>query len=140
MVRLGKINIYDRLAFLERIIDGLEPARNLTFSDLYERWKQANFFKQVSDLGFVRVSYNNSSFQDFIPDALNGNRHQALALSCFLSSIYANETVIVECPHEKGDIFQAVFTRENSNEISYRNNSGIIVRFTFDNNRASQFL
>jgi hypothetical protein len=140
MVRLGKINVYDRLAFLERIIDGLEPARNLAFSDLYERWKQATFFKQVSDLGFVRVSYNNSPFQDFIPDVLNGNRHQALALSCFLGSIYANETVIVECPHEQGGIFQAVFTRESSNEISYRNNSGIIVRFTFDGNRTSQFL
>ena len=136
----NRIDIYQRLAFLERIIDGLEPARTLSFNDLYERWQRAQFFKQLAELGFVQVSYNGSPIMDFTPSEEAGNRHQALALSCFLGSIYADTNAIVSSPHERGDIFSAYFTRVSNNSIEYVNDYGSKVIFTFDSSRPSQFL
>ena len=133
------IDIYQRLAFLERICDGLEPARNLSFNDLYSRWQQARFFKQLAELGFIQVSYDGAAPIDFEPSEENGNRHQALALSCFVSSIYADSTTTVSCPHERGDIFTAAFTRISNNSIEYLNDYGSRVRFTFNSTKPSQF-
>jgi hypothetical protein len=138
--QIPQIDVYQRLAFLERIIDGLEPASSLSFNDLYERWQRAQFFKQLAELGFLQVSYNNNEIIDFEPSESFGNRHQALALSCFLSSVYANSCAVVSSPHECGNIFTATFTRVSSSCIEYVNDYGSRVRFTFDSSRPSQFI
>jgi hypothetical protein len=132
------IDIYQRIAYLERIVDGLEPARTLSFNDLYERWQLAKFFKQLADLGYIQVRYNDGEVMDFIPSEAAGNRHQALALSCFVSSIYANENANVSAPHERGNIFSACFTRVSSNCIEYVNDYGTTARFVFDSSKQSQ--
>lgn len=134
-----RINVYERLAFLERICDGLKSARKLSFNELYIRWEKANFFKELVELGFVQVSYDNGEAIDFEPCVEYGNRHQALALSCFVSSIYANSSAIVSCPHEHGDIFTAMFNRISNNCIEYVNDYGSRVRFTFNSSKLSQF-
>jgi hypothetical protein len=137
---LNRLDIYQRLAFLERICDGLEPARNLSFTDLYDRWKSSQFFKQLAELGFIQVSYNGEELIDFEPSEENGNRHQALALSCFVSSIYANSNAKVLSLHERCGIFTATFIRISSNSIEYVNDYGSNVRFIFDSSRPSQFI
>jgi hypothetical protein len=133
------IKAYDRLAFLERVIDGLKPARELAFAELYDRWVRANFFEQLRELGFVTVSYASGPFKDFIPAAEDANRHQAIGLSLFISSIYANSDSMVEVPHELGRMFTATFTRISPSSVSYVNDAGTIVRFSFDSNKKSQF-
>lgn len=134
----NRIDIFGRLAYLERICDGIVPARSLCFNDLYERWQLAKFFKQLVELGFIQVSYNGKESIKFEPSEVNGNRHQALALSCFVSSIYADTNAKVSCPHERGDIFTAVFNRISKNCIEYVNDYGSTVRFTFDPSKPSQ--
>ena len=134
----NRVNIYQRLAFIERICDGLEPARNISFNDLYARWQRAQFFKQLAELGFIKVSYNGKELIDFEPSQANENRHQVLALSCFVSSIYADTNAMVLSPHERGDIFTATFTRISNNCIEYVNDYGSKVQFTFDATRPSQ--
>jgi hypothetical protein len=133
------ITVFNRLAFIERIIDGLKPASELSFDELYQRWIQADFFKELALLGHVSVSYNNGPEVSFKPGAEDANRHQALALSCFVSSVYADTNSIVESPHELGNIFTATFSRSNENCICYVNEYGTVVRFTFDKNQKSQF-
>lgn len=135
----NRLDIYQRLAYLERICDGLEPARNLSFNDLYERWQLAQFFKQLAELGFVQVCYNGKDFIDFAPSEDTGNRHQALALSCFVSSIYSDENAMVSALHERGGEFTACFTRLSTNSIEYVNDYGSRVQFRFDSSRPSQF-
>ena len=138
------INIYQRLAFLEHICDGLcnsfVPAHNLSFNNLYSRWQQVKFFKQLAELGFIQVSYDGAEPIDFEPSEEKGNRHQALALSCFVSSNYADSTTMVSCPHERGDIFTATFTRISGDCIEYVNDYGSRVRFTFNSSKPSQFI
>ncbi len=136
----NQINVYGRFAFLERIIDGLESPRNLSFNDLYELWKNVGFFAELAELGFVQVSYNEGPKIDFQPSAKDYNRHQALALSCFVASIYANSSAEVSSPHERGATFTATFTRVSSDCIEYVNAYGVKVQFTFDPTKPSQFL
>lgn len=135
-----RIDIYQRLAFLERICDGLKPAHELSFDDLYKRWQDAKFFKQLAELGFVQVSYNGAEPIDFVPSAANGNRHQALALSCFVSSTYADSKAMVSSSHERGGFFNAIFTRISNDSIEYVNENGNKVQFTFDSSKPSQFI
>ena len=132
------ITVYDRLAFLERIMDGLQPARELSFADLYQRWTAADFFKQLQQLGHITVSYNGSAAIDFVPSTENANRHQALALSTFLASRYADSDSVVESPQEIDGIFKATFTREEANTVHYVNEYGTSVRFFFDASRPCQ--
>lgn len=136
----NRINIYQRLAFLERICDGLDSARNLCFNDLYVRWQSAQFFKQLAELGFIQVSYNDKDLIDFEPSQENGNRHQVLALSCFVASVYADTNAVVSCPHECGGMFTATFIRISNKCIEYMNDYGSKVRFTFDATRPSQMV
>ena len=137
---IPQLNIYQRLAFLERICDYLESASTLSFNDLYERWTNANFFKHLADLGFLQVSYNGKDIIDFTPSVDFGNRHQALALSYFVASIYANSIANISSPHERGGTFTAIFSRASDNCIEYINDNGTVVRFTFDSSRPSQFI
>jgi len=132
------ITVYNRLAFLERIIDGLQSARELDFNAIYQRWFDAKFFDQVKELGYITVSYNNAAAIDFIPSEDSRNRHQALALSAFLASCYADSNSVVESPHELGGIFRATFTRTAENIVCYVTETGSINRFFFDVNRSSQ--
>jgi hypothetical protein len=136
---LNQIDVYQRLAYLERICDDIESARDLSFDDLYSRWQSANFFKELIELGFLQVSYNGNPIIDFIPNAAYANRHQALALSCFLASHYANSNALVSAPHERSSVFTATFTRISNNCIEYINDYGSWVQFTFDSRRPSQF-
>ena len=92
------LSVYDRLGFLGRIIDNLEPAQSLSFDDLYCRWQRANYFVQVRELGLLLVCYKkndichiddncqvdenqSNSFNVFDASSNKKNRHQALALS-----------------------------------------------------------
>lgn len=136
----SSIDIYDRLAYLERIVDGLQPAFYLSFNDLYSRWQKAKFFKQLAELGFVRVSYYGAEPIDFEPCAEKGNRHQALALSYFVASIYADSNAMVSSPHERGGTFTACFKRMSKNCIEYVNDYGSTVQFTFDSSKPSQLI
>lgn len=136
----NRITVYDRLAFLERIIDGLQPARELDFNSLYLRWNTAHFFEQLQQLGHITVSYNCAPVIDFIPSIAAGNRHQALALSAFISSRYAESDAVVESPHEQGGMFQATFIRTNANCVYYTTEAGSNVRFFFDPNKPSQIV
>ena len=133
------INAFTRLAYLERIIDGLEPARQLDFEAIYKRWTQADFFKQLREMGYISVSYNGTPQKEYIPSALDANRHQVIALSTFLASCYADSDAVVECPHELGDMFRATFVRTGDNTIYYTTEGGSNVLFVFDKNRPSRF-
>ena len=139
----GTLSIFEMFGFYDRMtcVDELPPNRHSwKFEELYNEWIRMNFFKKLHELGFLKVSYNNSPFVDFVPSAENVNRHQALALSTFLSSHFADSSVKVICPHASGvDNFEAVFERINKNEVHYVNANGIRVRFQFDSSRASQF-
>lgn len=139
---LPTLSIYSRWGLFDRMQDGyseIPNRRDWPFQQLYEDWIRLNFFKSLRELGFVKVSYNNSVFADFVPSAENGNRHQALALSCFLSSCYADSTVRMTCPHERGGEFTAIFERVNDRTVTYTNDVGSVVRFSFDYSRSSQF-
>lgn len=133
------LNIEQRFAFLNRIIDGLPSINELSFKELYELWIKADFFSQLAKLGFVRVSYNNFEPIDFEPKAELGNRHQALALSCFVASIYSKSSAIISSPHEKSGIFKATFKYISDTCIEYVSEYGSYVRFTFDTTKPSQF-
>ena len=140
MDNLTDVSIYSRLAIGERICDGHRPARELSFNDLYKRWKDWKFFKQLAELGFVQVSYYGGAAIEFIPSADLANRHQALALSCFLATRYANSSAIISAPHERGGIFKATFKRVSPTCVEYVNEDGGKVQFTFDSTRPSQFI
>jgi hypothetical protein len=136
---LPHIDVFQRLAFCERICDGIQPARTLPFSGVYARWRGANFDNHMIEFGRVSVSYNGKEPIDFIPSANNENRHQAMALSLFMASIWSNQTAIVESPHEIEGIFRAVFTRVSINCVQYTTKKGQMVRFTFNPAQNSQF-
>jgi protein-tyrosine phosphatase len=53
---------------------------------MYETWTNIDYFKELIPLGKITVCYDGQNFIDFEPDILNGNRHQALALSAFVAS------------------------------------------------------
>ena len=136
---LDEVSVFERLAWCERVCDGLTPARELSFDDLYERWQGAMFFKVLGEFGHVSVAYNGGEVAPFEACAKNGNRHQALALSCFLASRYANSKASVSSPHELGDTFTAVFERTSPTSVTYTTVRGLKVVFTFDNTKPSQF-
>jgi hypothetical protein len=136
------ISIFSRYSFYDRIQDGFSKAPNRrawSFQQLYKNWIAIDFCKSIRDLGFVTVSYNNSTFINFIASAEYGNRHQILALSCFLDSCYSDSTAKITCPHEQGNEFSALFKRINNNEVHYTTDTGFIVRFRFSNSQTSQF-
>jgi hypothetical protein len=137
---LPHINVYGRLAFLERICDDLPSARTLSFDDLYKRWQEAQFFNQLVELGFLQVSYNGGEFIDFDSNPELCNQHQALALSCFLASHYENSTAAVSSPHSKRSTFEAVFSRISNYCVEYVSEYGSKVVFKFDSSKPSQFI
>lgn len=139
---LPTLSIYSRWGLFDRMQDGyceIPNRREWPFQKLYEDWIGLDFFKSLRELGFVKVSYNNGVFADFVPSTENGNRHQALALSCFLSSRYADSTAQMTCPHERGGEFTATFERVDTCTVMYTNDVGSVVRFSFNYSRPSQF-
>ncbi len=138
-VNIMTVSVYGRLSFFDRVCDGFKPTNEMSFNEIYKLWKDVDFFKELRELGFVSVSYNNGEFTDFEPSENGGNRHQALALSCFLSSKFADSSAKVSSPHERGLLFIAIFERIGPFEIKYTNEQGTIVIFHFNYNRDSQF-
>jgi len=135
-------SIFARWGFFDRMQDGFcKPPnrRTWSFQKIYEEWENMDFFKSLRELGYVKVSYNNGAFADFIPSAENVNRHQAIALSCFMASCYANSSVQMTCPHDREGEFTAVFKRIDDYTVQYTTDFGSIVQFQFDNSRQSQF-
>ena len=135
---LHSISILGRIGFLERVW-GLENADTLVFDKLYEIWSRANFFKELKINGLLKVSYDNNEFIVFNTSGLYKNRHQALALSCFMASMYKNSSAVVESPHESGGIFKVFFEYINDTEFKYNTINGTEVLFKFDASQPSQF-
>ncbi len=144
-IYIPQLSIFTRYGLCDRMGDGYcEPPnrREWSFEQLYNDWKSHGFFKSIQDSGFLIVSYNDSPFIDFEPDAECANRHQVLALSCFMDSCYAdnNEKVTITAPHEQdGNDFLAVFEKQANGDIIYTTDIGKVVRFRFDKTRQSQF-
>jgi len=157
---IPELSIYTRYGLFDRMGDGfVEPPnrRAWAFADLYEDWNSKNFFKVLRELGYLTVSYNHNhnqnannihipnpvptydNYTNFVPSANNCNRHQVLALSCFLSSWCANSKLKVFSPHERGGEFSAMFERISDFDVKYINDNGSVVYFHFDSNKLSQF-
>ena len=156
-------SIYSRFAFINRVCDGSPDFRTLSFNDVYEYWEEYNFFKQLHFLGLLTVSYNNSPYIIYNPTTKDDNRHQVLALSCYIASSYYNtntnntnntninnnnnntRSIYITSPREKNikSEFKALFkTNIKDVEIQYtadNKDKQIITIFKFDKTKESQF-
>lgn len=138
-----ELSIYSRYGLMDRMGDGfVDPPKRREWSldKLYQDWKSHGFFNELCKLGHITVSYAGNTFIDFEPSAANYNRHQALAVSCFIESCYnsGSTAVVITSPHERGGDFSATFKRINDNEIIYTTTNQMVVRFRFDPTRPSQ--
>ena len=143
------LSIFSRLAFVNRVCDGSPDFRTLSFNDLYECWDEYNFFKQLHFLGLLSVSYNNSPYIIYNPTTKDDNRHQVLALSCYIASSYYNtdnnnntRSIYITSPREKNikSEFKALFkTNIKDVEIQYTTINDSITIFKFNKAKASQF-
>ena len=144
-IYIPQLSVFSRYGLYDRMGDGYcDPPnrREWSFGTLYDDWTTHGFFNVFRDLGFITVSYNGLPYIDFLPAAEDANRHQALALSCFMDSCYAdnNEKVTITAPHEQdGNDFSAVFEKQANGDIIYTTDIGKVVRFHFDKSRPSQF-
>ena len=158
-------SIYSRFAFINRVCDGSPDFRTLSFNDVYEYWEEYNFFKQLHFLGLLIVSYNNSPYIIYNPTTKDDNRHQVLALSCYIALSYYNtntntntnnntninnnnnntRSIYITSPREKNikSEFKALFkTNIKDVEIQYtadNKDKQIITIFKFDKTKESQF-
>lgn len=140
MATTSSVDALSMFDIIDRMSDDFQPPdrRKWSFEELFKNWV---FFFRLCHLGYVTVSYNGSPFLDFAPSRENRNRHQSIALSCFVSTSFSklNSKVRITCPHELGGDFVAVFERISDNQINYTTESGVVVRFRFDASRQSQF-
>ena len=158
-------SIYSRFAFINRVCDGSPDFRTLSFNDVDEYWEEYNFFKQLHFLGLLTVSYNNSPYIIYNPTTKDDNRHQVLALSCYIALSYYNtntntntntninnnnnnnntRSIYITSPREKNikSEFKALFkTNIKDVEIQYtadNKDKQIITIFKFDKTKESQF-
>ena len=144
-------SIYSRFAFINRVCDGSPDFRTLSFNDVYEYWEEYNFFKQLHFLGLLTVSYNNSPYIIYNPTTKDDNRHQVLALSCYIASSYYNtdnnnnnntRSIYITSPRETNikSEFKALFkTNIKDVEIQYTTINDSITIFKFNKAKASQF-
>jgi hypothetical protein len=140
---LPRLSIYGRYGIYDRMGDGFVDPPNRkawTFDQLYTDWNAHGFFANLRKKGYITVSYAGNAYIDFIPCAANRNRHQAIALACFLDSCYAaTDLVIITAPHETGDgDFIATFETLANGGVKYTTQNGIGVFFKFDSSRPSQ--
>ena len=145
------LSIFSRLAFVNRVCDGSPDFRTLSFNDLYECWDEYNFFKQLHFLGLLSVSYNNSPYIIYNPTTKDDNRHQVLALSCYIASSYYNtdnnnnnntRSIYITSPREKNikSEFKALFkTNIKDVEIQYTTEKNSTTIFKFNKTKESQF-
>lgn len=134
------LHIYDRLAYISRIIDGLPPWNTLAFEDIYEAWHLADFFKNMITRGHLLIQYPNTTYSSF--NTGNDNRHVALALSTYISSTFhANDIPItIRSPHESRGEFIALFNRLPNGTYTYTRENGDLVHLRFDPSKPSQFV
>jgi len=142
-VSLHRISVLDRIGFLKRVW-GLEHSEPLGFDELYDIWIRAEYFNELKIKGLLKISYDNNMggvfvFNTFDTSGKYKNRHQALALSCFMASMYKNSSAVVESPHESGGIFKVFFEYINDTEYKCTTINGIEVIFKFDASQPSQF-
>jgi len=130
----------DRMGFIARVVDGFEYPESL--EDIFLLWIEAEFFKQLIQKGYCMVSYNGNPPVAFEPKVEKQNRHQAIALSLFVSSVYfqKGKEVKISVPHEIEGNFEAIFKKVDANCVEYTNDFGSKVKFTFDPFKASQFI
>ena len=147
-IYIPTLSIFSRLAFVNRVCDNSPDFRTLSFNDLYECWDEYNFFKQLHFLGLLTVSYNNSPYIIYKPSTKDDNRHQVLALSCYIASSYYNNIynntrcTYITAPreHDKKKEFKALFnTNIKDVEIQYTTKNNNITIFKFNKTKASQF-
>ena len=134
------LHVFDRLAYISRIIDGLPPWNTLTFNEIYDAWQRAEFFDNIKHRGQLQIQYPDSEYIIF--DIANHNRHVALALSTYIASAYhANDIpVVIKSPHESRGEFIATFNRLPSGIFTYKREDGTIVKLKFDASKPSQFV
>lgn len=129
------LSIYNRYGFYDRCFDSpYVNRREWDFNYLYEDWNKMGFFNKLREKGYITVAYDSINYKPFNIEHGAGNRHQLLALSCFIDSQYKKSAVLA--PHEKGGEFCATFEKFNDNTIIYYGNSA--VWFKFDNSKISQ--
>jgi hypothetical protein len=141
-IYIPQLSIFSRYGLYDRMGDGYcDPPnrREWSFDTLYDDWKTHGFFNVFRDIGFITVSYNGSPYIDFVPTAEDANRHQALTLSSFLASCYANAKAIITSPHEQGGEFSATYQQLECGDVIYTTINDKIVQFHFDKTRPSQF-
>ena len=128
-----------RFGHYMRMTDGAVDISEWTFEKLYNAFCNFGYFKSTSRLGKLLVSYDNGEkFIDFIPSYDNKNRHQCMALAMFIDSVY-RPIAYVECPHEHGLNFKALFRKVSNTDYKYTNDTGKVILFKFDNSCESQF-
>jgi hypothetical protein len=139
---LANLSIYSRYGMLDRMDDGyvVPPNRRAwSMAVLYADWESWGFLNTLRAMGHIEVSYAGGPYVDFA--LANNNRHQVLALSCFLDSRYAREPfreVLITAPHSSGNgSFIATFSSGNGC-VNYTTENGTYVLFRFDSARASQ--
>jgi len=151
-IYIPTLSIFSRLAFVNRVCDNSPDFRTLSFNDLYECWDEYNFFKQLYFLGLLTISYNNSPYIIYKPSTKDDNRHQVLALSCYIASSYYNNNnnnnnnhtrgTYITAPreHDNKKEFKALFkTNIKDVEIQYTTKNNNITIFKFNKTKASQF-
>ena len=133
------IGVFSRYLLYDDMMSNVEPPNRRFWSidQLYYDWKEKGFFDVFRNYGFITVSYNNSQFVEFSPSKENKNRHEAVALSFFLSCHY--DKVNICCPHEQDVIFSAIFETISDKDIIFKTIRGDVVQFHFNNNIPSQF-
>lgn len=139
---MEKLSIYSRYGMFDRMGDGFvvpPKRREWTLEVLYDDWKGHGFLNTLREMGRIEVSYAGAPYVDFA--LVNNNRHQVLALSCFLDSCYAgspDREVLITAPHSSGNgSFTATFSSGNGC-VMYTTENGTKVCFRFDSARASQ--
>ncbi len=137
-----KTTIFARYGLSDRMNDGfVEPPnrREWSLDILYEDWKTHGFLETLRKMGHITVSYAGKPYTDFV--LADNNRHQILALSCFLDLSYATNArgaVKITAPHPQGGDFAATFSRFPEGIVVYTTENGTNVWFRFDSTLPSQ--
>jgi hypothetical protein len=108
---------------------------DLTFDECYNLMARLGYFRNITDLGKLMVSFDDGiTFIDFVPNP-GMNRHFVVCLASYISSNYhLNLSVKIYCDNdnEEEDRFVGVFSgNENKEYQCYLPDTGCIIYFKF---------
>ena len=136
---MNRTKIEFHFGFYLRCMEGVS-IDGMNFDELYNLWTSLEHFKQLTELGFMTVSYDNGS--TFIPfEIIKGeNRHIAFSLSAIMRMRRYSNVITADSPLEQGGRFNGTFELDLPNNIITQHlANGQKIVFKFDKSIKSQF-